>query len=199
MNAEYWENRHVKRRGQIKAEGRGSCGRLLIRKIQMVNQLLADTKAMSVLDLGCGTALVGRELNVKRYIGADVSPTALEGARTRLADLEDWELHVLNEHTPALHADVAISMDVIYHLLSDTDYTAYLSRMFRSARKEVGVYSTDHDSPANDHVRHRNFSRDVAERFPDWVLVSSHPPRWPIEEYGERRGSDCWWKVWRLG
>ena len=54
-----------------------------------------------------------------------------------------------------LAADLAISLDVVYHLVEQDVFDAYLHSLFTAAERFVIAYSSDHDAPALGHVRHR--------------------------------------------
>jgi hypothetical protein len=64
-----------------------------------------------------------------------------------------------------------LSLDVVYHLVEDSVFDAYMRRLFESARRFVIVYSSnmDQDWPA-EHVRHRQFTKWVEQHRPDWAL-----------------------------
>ena len=56
-------------------------------------------------------------------------------------------------------ADLAISVDVIYHLTADAVFESYMTHLFAAAAWFVVIYSTDKEiSGTAPHVRHREFS-----------------------------------------
>lgn len=82
-----------------------------------------------------------------------------------------------NFHDPAnfLKADLALSLDVIYHLVEDDLYELHLYHLFGSAHRFVALYTSDSETfTPNEHVpphvRHRPVRRDVADRFHGWQL-----------------------------
>jgi hypothetical protein len=66
-------------------------------------------------------------------------------------------------------ADLALSLDVVFHLVEDAVFEQHMQHLFGVARRFVIVYSSDFDGPGMAaHVRHRNVSAWVASSFPAW-------------------------------
>ena len=172
----YWEDRY---RGGG-ASGMGSVGRLARFKAAVVNHFIVDNSIQSVIDLGCGDAsqLALLELPAD-YAGVDVSPTALAQCATRFPDrrfVTPAELRLL----PA--AELALSLDVIYHLIDDAVFATAMRTLFAAATRFVIVYASnlDADWPAA-HVRHRRFTDHVAAMEPDWRLLAHLPNPYPYD------------------
>ena len=80
----------------------------------------------------------------------------------------------------SLRADLALSLDVIYHLVEDAVYERYLADLFAAARRSVIIYSSDKDEETGvPHVRHRAFTGEVARRCPDFRLTATIRNRYP--------------------
>jgi hypothetical protein len=79
-------------------------------------------------------------------------------------------------------ADLALSIDVIFHLVEDRVFAAHMRALFGHARRFVLIYASNADMmwPAA-HVRHRRFSDYVAARFPAWRLIAHVPNRYPFD------------------
>jgi len=174
---EYWE-RHYAQGG---TSGAGSEGPLARFKAQVVNDFVADNGISSVIEFGCGD---GRQLalaDYPQYLGLDVSPTTLGATMARFAgdrtkSFMRYDPERFNDPAKLVTADLALSLDVIYHLVEDDVYDLHLRHLFGAARRFVVLYTSDADSllvneRTGPHVRHRPIMRDVAQRFPDWRLV----------------------------
>ena len=69
-------------------------------------------------------------------------------------------------------ADLAISLDAIYHLTEDEVFETYLTHLFAAAAKYVIIYATNREIPGTPpHVRHRHFTPRVQTPCPDWRLL----------------------------
>jgi len=67
-------------------------------------------------------------------------------------------------------AELALSLDVIYHLVEDDVYSKYLRHLFAAGTRSVGIYSSDCDDPVLYHCRNRKFTKDARQLFPEWEL-----------------------------
>jgi hypothetical protein len=70
----------------------------------------------------------------------------------------------------SLKSDVALSLDVLYHIVEEDKYHKYLQDLFSLGKKYVVVYSTNFNLEETEHVLHRKFTEDV-KRFKDWSLT----------------------------
>ncbi|MEK7704849.1 MAG: glycosyltransferase [Myxococcota bacterium] len=181
----YWEDRY--RSGR--STGSGSYDRLAMFKARIINRFVADNAVASVVDLGCGD---GHQLSLAdypSYTGLDISPTVVEKCRIAFASDTTKRFDVYTPAQPltdSWSADLALSLDVLYHLSDDAVYDAYLADLFALARKYVVIYANDSlDYPVgvnerSEYVRFRNFTRDVATRFPGWHLVRREANAYPF-------------------
>ena len=173
--------------------GSGSYGELARFKAEVLNEFVRDNSVASVVELGCGD---GNQLGLAQYpayLGLDVSSAAIDLCRARFAGdraksflLYDPVRTVNMERF--LAADIAISLDVIYHLLEDEVYASYLQLLFSLGRRYVVIYSTNDESrDVARHVRNREFAGDVARRFPDFRMIkiirNRHPELSPADFY----------------
>jgi hypothetical protein len=72
-------------------------------------------------------------------------------------------------------AEMAMSLDVIYHLVEDNVYEAYMSALFSAADKLVVIYSSNQALPGYlPHIRHRVFTEWIAQNKPDWNLLGHY-------------------------
>lgn len=176
----YWDRRY--REGRT--SGAGSEGEEGRYKAQYVNDFIRAHDIIHVIDWGCGDGQVLELLRVGPmhnpyvgYTGIDVSPTILERNRKLFREFTfaspDEALVPGREWT----ADLALSMDVLFHLPDDDDYFAYLNNLFNSATRFVLIYSTNHAGGRTArHVLRREFTPDVSKHFPEWNLKTVETP-----------------------
>lgn len=182
-SGDYWEQRY---RSGLDS-GRGSYGELSRYKADFLNGFVSRNQVESVIEIGCGD---GNQLSLAaypRYLGLDVSRTAVQMCAKRFADDPtksflwydpDRAINLAN----FLTADLTLSLDVIYHLTETPTYDKYLGDLFSMSRRYVIVYSSDSDEPSSvPHVRHRHVTRDVEQRFPGVRLLQSVEN--PFEEH----------------
>jgi SAM-dependent methyltransferase len=172
-SAPFWERKYL--RGDT--SGPGSYGTLGTGKAEFLNAFVRDRQVRSVIEFGCGD---GHQLSLAkypRYIGMDVSRTAISLCKEGfVADpgksffLYDGSCFV--DHANVFRADMAMSLDVIYHLVEDSVFDTYMTHLFSAGERYVLVYSTNSevrdDAP---HVRHRIFTSWVEENCPQWRLA----------------------------
>lgn len=177
-SGDYWENRY--REGGT--SGSGSYGRLALFKAEVLNRFVAENKITSVLEFGCGD---GHQLSLAKYphyTGLDVSKTAVRNCRKLF--LEDNSKHFFlygEEKANALKAGLALSVDVIFHLVEDEVFERYMRDLFGAALKYVIIYSSNYDNAQSFHERERNFTRWIEENEPEWQLIQKIDNRYPYD------------------
>ena len=175
-SARYWERRYQRGRNS----GTGSYGANAEFKAQTLNQLLATHPISSVLELGCGDGAQLARIHYPDYVGTDISDTAVGLCRKAFAADASKRFFPMSERAAwALPTgyDLTLSLDVIYHLVEDSVFEAYMQDLFALARHHVVIYSTNFDSTAQTtkavHVRHREFQRWVTREARDWELTAT--------------------------
>ena len=164
---EFWERRY--QRGGT--SGRGSSGRKANRKAGAINRLIETHHVHSVIDWGCGDGIVAAKIIVPRYIGVEVSEAAVEICKARAdGPGREWYLY---DGMEVLHlrADLALSLDVIFHLVDDAMYRRHLELLFASAPL-VCIASSNRDEWGRSHVRHRRFTEDIPA---GWTILRRPP------------------------
>jgi cobalamin biosynthesis Mg chelatase CobN len=117
------------------------------------------------------------------YIGVDVSQTAVKATRERFADNGSIRFLHTNEVTENARAALSLSIDVIYHLVEDEVFDAYMTQLFDASTKFVVIYSSNEDRSWPDpHVRHRQFTRWIDSRRPHFKLMRKIPNAYPYSE-----------------
>ncbi|MDR3539193.1 MAG: class I SAM-dependent methyltransferase [Acetobacteraceae bacterium] len=174
-SAAYWERRYQ----GGGTSGAGSYGRLARFKADFINNFVRRHAIASVLDLGCGDGNLLSLLQVPDYTGIDVSPTSLAGCAARFPAHRFLSFDAI-ETVPA--AELALSIDVVFHLIEDAVFVQYMHALFAHATRFVLVYASNVDHPwPSPHVRHRRFSDHVTATQPDWRLQAHVPNRYPFD------------------
>ncbi len=188
-SARYWEDRYRAGRNS----GQGSYGVLAEWKAKVINGFIAENGVQTVLELGCGD---GNQLSLAQYpqyAGLDVSQEALRSCREQFADDPSKRFLLYRPgivEQEGLSADLALSLDVIYHLIEDRVFESYMRDLFASARRYVIVYSSNRNEKRNMHVRHRRFTDWAARCAPQWDLVKEIPNAHPYRvQDGVEHGS----------
>lgn len=165
----YWERRYALGGDS----GAGSAGVLALYKASVLNAWVEKHGVYSVAELGCGD---GRQLVLAKYpvyTGLDIAPSAVARCRELFAGDAHKQFATYDpEHfEPAdFQADMAISLEVIFHLTEERLYRLYLQHLFALSRRWVVVFSSDEPDRTGGifpHFRPRHFSADVPE---GWVL-----------------------------
>ena len=179
-SAGYWEERYAAGGDS----GRGSYGKDAAFKADVLNRFVADQGVRSVIEFGCGDGNQLSLVRYPRYLGLDVSPHAVELCRERFSGEDTKEFRVLGEYAGET-ADLALSLDVLYHLVEDDVFDAHMRTLFAAGDRFVIVFSTNvDDRTALDraHVRHRKFTDWVDAHATGWTLLETVPnplPRKP--------------------
>jgi hypothetical protein len=171
-SADFWERRYA--RGGT--SGEGSYGVLARGKAEFLNAFVQINRIESVIEFGCGD---GNQLSLGKYpnyVGLDISRTAIGLCKRRFADdlnksffLYDSSYFV--DHAGLFKSDLALSLDVIFHLVEDDIFEAYMTHLFHAANRYVVVYATNGViSDTAPHVRHRYFSSWVDANCSEWQL-----------------------------
>lgn len=180
----YWNNRYVARG----TSGVGSYALQARYKADYLNRFVQENAIGSVIEFGCGD---GNQLGLAdypRYVGIDVAGAAIKRCiesfgRDSTKSFMAYDASAFADRARFLHADLALSLDVVFHLVEDDVYEAYMQALFNAADRFVVIYSRDRDeSPAlKRHVRWREFTLWIEQNLTGWRLVQIEPA--PVAEY----------------
>lgn len=168
-SGQYWERRYA-RGGN---SGKGSYGDLAAFKAGFLNDFVATQGIDTVIEFGCGDGAQLALAHYPRYLGFDVSDTALSWCRAKFAG-DSAKFFKAAKDYAGEQAALALSLDVVFHLLEDHTFDLYMRRLFFAAERFVIIYSSDFDQPAMPkarHVRHRRFSAWVRRHAPDFEEI----------------------------
>lgn len=168
-----WWDDHYRHGG---TSGVGSYGLLAEFKAETLNGLLGRYGVRSAVEFGCGDGHQLSLIDYPQYVGVDVSAEAVRRCRDRFWDDPSKTFMLLDDWTGGTF-DLAVSLDVIYHLEEDAAFERHMGLLFGSAPLVV-IYSTDGDGNPGTGIWHRRFTDWTAEHVPDWGMeriVNLHP------------------------
>lgn len=174
----YWENRYHHGGNS----GGGSYDKLAEFKAEILNAFVRDRQISAVIEYGCGDGNQLRLATYPFYLGVDVSQTAIVKCR-KIFDADPTKQFKHADDYAGETAPLTLSLDVIYHLVEDDVYHAYMARLFDSSNGYVAIYASNTEEQFKDqspHVRHRRFSAWIEQHRPGWRLVKHIPNRYPL-------------------
>ena len=176
-SSNYWEENYCLGGNS----GPGSYGRLAGFKAEIVNSFIAEHQIRSVIEHGCGDGNQVSLGSYPQYLGLDVSRTAVEICQRRFqADATKTFKHV--DDYAGETAELALSLDVIFHLVEDEVFSSYMAQVFASAERFIIIYSSNVDKAQRfdlKEVRERCFTSWVEQHRPNWALIRHIQNRYP--------------------
>lgn len=176
-SASYWERRYASGGNS----GPGSYELLSTFKAATLNRFVAEHSISTVLELGCGD---GHQLSLAKYpsyVGLDVAPTAVDRCIEAFRDDPTKSFFRYDpvrfiDRDGVFRAELALSLDVVFHLVEDEVFERYMSILFDCATRFVCVYSSNDEAPdLGEHVRNRRFTTWVTQHRPEWRLCAQVP------------------------
>jgi SAM-dependent methyltransferase len=175
----YWESRYAAGGNS----GDGSYGRLAAYKAAFINDFISKNNIRCALEMGCGDGHQLSIINYPQYIGLDVSETIIRQCIKKFSADQSKTFRVYNPLQTSFPdnstVDLALSLDVIYHIVELKTYLKYLQDLFNASSSFVIIYSTDFYLAETEHVLHRKFTDDVKKLFTDWQLIHHEPNPYP--------------------
>jgi len=173
---EYW----IQRYSSGGNSGLGSCGKLARFKARVINDFVKEYRISTVIDFGCGDGGQLRWAEFPAYTGFDVSPEALSVCRQLFHKDKSKKFKLMDEYCGE-NAELILSLDVIYHLVEEEVFHAYMGRLFDSSTRFVIIYSTNtsvNRGQHASHVKHREFTTWVDENRPQWKRTRYIPNKY---------------------
>jgi cyclopropane fatty-acyl-phospholipid synthase-like methyltransferase len=140
-----------------------------------------------VIEFGCGDGGQLSLLRCPRYIGLDVSPSAIALCRDRFSadDTKSFFLYdprsFVDKHG-VLSADLSLSLDVIYHLTEDHLFDLYMTHLFGASTRFVVVYSSNREDQTRlAHVREREFTPWIETHARGWRMIQVVDSPYPFD------------------
>lgn len=165
----YWDERY--RSGEDSGSGSREFNWQF--KTDYINSVIERYAIRSITDFGCGDGMQIRDLQVREYLGLDISSVAVKICRKLYSDRPNWRFEVLGQaELPAV--DLALSLDVLYHVVDRDDFVSYLQRLFGNS-KYVLVYANYSERVSNAaHAVYRDNLREIAAMFPRAHCIERH-------------------------
>ena len=191
-SGKYWEDLY--REGGN--SGPGSYSRLAAYKAEFVNGFIRAHAVQKVIDLGCGDGNQLSMLKAPEYHGFDVSATIIANNKKRFHTDASRRFYVFDNTFPDFlkaigQAELALSLDVIFHLVELPVFENYLRSLFSASSKYVIIYSTDYDSRQVFHEKNRSFSKWIAANLPQWKMLKHEKNPYPFDPKNPDETSEC--------
>ena len=177
----YWEDRYA--RGHD--SGPGSYNRLGLYKAAFVNRFMETHAIPSAIEFGCGDGAQLQHVNFAEYTGLDVSRNAIKQCIERFGDETNKSFYLFCpvcflDNAKRFNAELTLSLDVIYHLVEDSVFDAYMTNLFACSNQFVIIYSSNTDQKThNPHVRHRKFTDWIENNVSSWSLIAKEDNPYP--------------------
>jgi len=171
-STEYWERRYA----TGGTSGDGSYGDLAEFKAKVINDFVTSHGVGGVIELGCGDGNQLSLLKMPRYLGLDVSETAIEICENKFGGDETkmFRYYSSDDYGGESLGELALSLDIIFHLVEDEIFHTYMTHLFQMASDWVIIYSSDSEEPFGDdtvHCRNRKFTNWTEDNADGWELV----------------------------
>jgi len=179
-SASYWEKRYAANGNS----GDGSYNELCQFKAKFINLFVKENSIESVIEFGSGDGNQLSYASYPSYIGVDVSHTAIGVCRNLFKD-DDSKTFLHTEQYNNETADLAMSLDVIYHLVEDDIFNSYMQRLCNASARYLLIYSSNVDEGKNHklaHVRQRKFTDWMDEYALSWELLKIVKNEHPFDE-----------------
>jgi len=156
--------------------GDGSYGDLAEFKAKVINDFVINKGVRSVIELGCGDGNQLSLLEISRYLGLDVSETAIEICENKFGgdETKTFRHYSPSDYEGESLGELVLSLDIIFHLVEDEIFNTYMTHLFQMASDWVIIYSSDSEEPFGDgtvHCRNRKFTTWIEENVNGWELL----------------------------
>jgi len=168
----FWEARYA----EGGTSGPGSYGQLADFKATTINEIVSIYSVDSIIDFGCGDGNQLRNINQVSYLGFDVSSDAVNRCQAMYSEDASKQFMAIEAYR-GQRATMAMSLDVIFHLVEDVVFEEYMRRLFGAADQLVLVYSSNFEQfcfnpfAKPSHVRHRKFTHWIENHAPEWSEI----------------------------
>lgn len=179
----YWNQRY----GRGGDSGAGSKGNLARFKADYLNRFVTEHDVKKVIEWGCGDGMQLASAVYPQYVGLDISKVVLHKVIKKFKSDKSKEFRIYNPEyigtDPAVKGDLALSLDVVYHIINEKHFINYLFSLFNSSERFVIIYAPDIDrwDDPTKHERYRRFTPYVEKLFPSWKLIEIKKNKYSVE------------------
>lgn len=157
-------------------------GDLLSWKASVVNSIIKENRVNSGLELGSGDGKFASLLSLKKYVGYDISDSAVTLANEKF----DNPNFRTSTKPPFFWRkfDITMSIDVIYHIVENRDFNKHMAKLFSAANTLVVIYSYPKkpSEKMSEHIKFNDFTSWAERQAPGWELVGQIPNKFPFDE-----------------
>lgn len=182
----YWQERYI--RGGT--SGAGSYGHLAEFKAFVINRFCDEKLIRDVIEFGCGDGNQLQLMRYKNYLGLDISEKSIDICKKKFLGDTTKRFRLMSEHSGS-EADLALSLDVIYHLVEDDVFEDHMKQLFSSAKKFVIIYSSNFveskPHPSAKHILHRRFTDWIESNISDFTLIDTVQNAFPFDSMNPKR------------
>lgn len=180
-SGEFWEENY-KNGG---TSGTGSYGKIAEFKAEVVNNFIKEKNIETTIEFGCGDGNQLGLIHYRNYTGIDISHSIIQKNQKQYksdASKNFFDRYPKEKYMQKKY-QLAISMDVIFHLLEDQIFEEYLNDLFESSEKYVIIYSSNHEEFTQwPEYRHRNFTGYIQNHLGNtWKLYKYIPNKFPYQ------------------
>ncbi|MEH6657584.1 hypothetical protein [Leeuwenhoekiella marinoflava] len=177
---EYWESRYQNGGNS----GSGSYGCLANFKAEVLNDFVNKHQIKSIIEFGSGDGNQLNLANYPKYIGYDVSEKAIEICKEKFKQDPTKEFRILEESLSLNgHAELCLSLDVIFHLIEYPVFDSYMRTLFSSSTNYVIIYSSNNEFEMAKHVKSRDFQKWIIKNLGNkWELFRVVKNKYPYNE-----------------
>ncbi len=188
----YWKKRYSKGG----TSGSGSYNRLSEFKAEIINSFVKENNINSVIDLGCGDGNQLSLANYPKYIGVDVSPTIIQKCKEKYINDKTkiflvYNYEISQNNISKFESELALSIDVIFHLVEDEVFNKYMNDLFRYTKKFVIIYSSNFNKDQVYHERDRKFTDWVELNQKKWRLIKKIDNKYKFDAKDLDNTSKC--------
>lgn len=132
--------------------GAGSYGILAEFKAHVVSDFVPDYPNINVIEFGCGDGHQLSLMHYRKYLGLDVSKTAIATCAS-LFDSDSSKSFLVYDpkhFQGRLRADLVVCLDVLYHITDEEDFVKTLDDIFSCRSPRIALYTRLPDAvPSN--------------------------------------------------